>query len=48
VRVRQVVGLVLCIAGLGFLAASAWAVSLPAGLAAVGLALVILEWRISP
>jgi len=46
------VGLILAILGLTFLAASAWTISradlgTTLGLAATGLALLILEWRIS-
>lgn len=37
----------LSVAGLAFLAAAAWVVALPLGLAATGLALLLLEWRIT-
>ena len=39
--------LLLSIAGLAFLAAAAWAVDLRLGLASTGVALILLEWRIS-
>jgi hypothetical protein len=38
--------LALSVGGLGFLSAAAWSVALPLGLAAVGLSLLLLEWRI--
>lgn len=36
--------LVLSVAGLGALTAAAWLVAVPLGLAAAGLALLVLEW----
>jgi hypothetical protein len=35
----------LSIAGLGFLSAAAWAVAVPFGLAAIGVSLLLIEWR---
>ena len=37
---------VLSVAGLGLLAAAAWAVAPPLGLAALGVACLLLEWRL--
>lgn len=39
--------LLLGVAGLGFLAAAAWRVDPGLGLAAIGVALILTEWRIS-
>ena len=39
--------LLLGVAGLAFLAAAAWVVDLRLGLAAIGVALILTEWRIS-
>ncbi|NIS37119.1 MAG: hypothetical protein GWN07_39845 [Actinobacteria bacterium] len=36
----------LSVAGLGFLAAAAWTVALPLGLAATGVALLLIEYRL--
>lgn len=36
----------LSVAGLGFLAAAAWTIALPLGLAAVGAGLLLIEWRL--
>ena len=36
----------LTMAGLGFLAAAAWMVAMPLGLAATGVALLLIEWRV--
>lgn len=33
------------VAGLGFLSAAAWTINLSAGLAAVGVSFLLLEWR---
>lgn len=38
--------LLLTVAGLGFLCAAAWMLALPAGLAAIGVSLLVLEWAI--
>jgi hypothetical protein len=35
----------MSVAGLAFLAAAAWTVAMPVGLAATGAALLLLEWR---
>lgn len=37
----------LSVAGLGFLAAAAWIVAVPLGLAAVGVSLLLIEWRVT-
>lgn len=37
----------LTVGGLGFMSAAAWTVSEAGGLAAVGLSLLLVEWRIS-
>lgn len=39
-------GAVLPVAGLGSLSAAAWTLALPAGLAAVGLSCLILDWLV--
>lgn len=36
----------LSVAGLGFLAAAAWVIALPLGLAATGIGLLLIEWRL--
>jgi hypothetical protein len=36
----------LSVAGLGFLAGAAYLIALPVGLAATGIALLLLEWRL--
>lgn len=36
----------LGVAGLGCLSAAAWTIAMPLGLAAIGVALLLLEWRL--
>lgn len=36
----------LSVAGLGFLSAAAWTVTTSLGLAAVGVSMLLLEWRL--
>lgn len=36
----------LTVAGLGFLAAAAFTITLPLGLAATGVGLLLIEWRV--
>lgn len=43
-RLRLGMRLALVVTGFGFLSAAAWSVALPAGLAAVGLSCLALEW----
>jgi hypothetical protein len=43
---RLALRVVLLVAGLGFLDAAAWYFALPAGLAAVGMSLLVLEWAV--
>lgn len=43
---RRVVPYTFSIAGLGFLAAAAFTISLTIGLVAVGVSFLILEWRV--
>jgi hypothetical protein len=38
--------LILCVLGLVFLVAGAWTYAPPLGLAATGVALLLLEWRV--
>ncbi len=38
------VRLVLVVGGLGLLTAAAWSLALPAGLAAAGISLLLIEW----
>ena len=36
----------LSVGGLAFLSAAAWAIATPFGLAAIGVSLLLLEWRL--
>jgi hypothetical protein len=46
-RLAPAMPVLLVIAGLALLTAGAWAIALPAGLAAAGVSAFVLEWRIT-